>query len=922
MRNILDLKQIILLFLLAYSSLLMAQKAVINGKLVDAATNEPLIYANVFLNNTTIGSVTNQVGEFSIKDISFPAVYEIVFSYVGYESYKQKISIVDENIAMGVLKLKPIAVELNAVEVKATKDKEWEKKLKRFEKIFLGEDKFADLCTIINPYSIDFADTEKKFVANSSSPIEIENRALGYRIHFALNKFESAKTDYAIEGNVRFEELVSFEKNEKAKWLSNRQKSYLNSRQHLFKSLIEKKITAEGFELYTEKEGVSTANRAPVFSSNLETILLPCDTLAMVSNTQYKDIYKVSFKGRMEIHYIPGESFTKVYKDITHPISWVWLNKPFILVTKDGVELNPSEVSVSGNMSANRVSHLMPLDYVPLPSNKIESKSKANLAVVPLEKIYIHTDKPYYYPGEIIWFKGYVNYNATAADTLSKTAYVELIRTENKSIAISKIMAIDSGYFQGELTLPDSLKTGNYMLRSYTSWNRNFKDSEFFTKSVPVLKLKENVETSVSKPPSSNDKLVIHSEKTTYSANEKVYLILKIKDEINKDANLSVSVTDESLVTPMETSSIISGSKINMTGLTPRKKYAYPIERGISYTGRFFNDSYAPEKASLSVVQMNPNNFYFSESDDNGFFKIEDLQFTDTCYFSIRSANKRGELFGKAELIKRDVPAITTVVEMPSIKLTATPTVMRRKSIFDSEDAQLLEEVVIKDRKEEPIEKKRPYGKSNYVLERKDINTNYPNLLYAIQGKFPGLIVREVNNPGAGPEWMVYTTRAATSSIINVKEVAVLVNDVYTGGTPASILSAINPDDVASIELKTSLSSSTLYGSAGSSGVLSVYTNKAPEITRPASIPTIKVPGYSTSKKFKLPETTPTTLHASRNNSSLIYWNPLVKTDKDGNAVVAFTTGDLQTKYRVIVEGLDGKSEPIHEEYIVTISEK
>ena len=91
------------------------------------------------------------------------------------------------------------------------------------------------------------------------------------------------------------------------------------------------------------------------------------------------------------------------------------------------------------------------------------------------------------------------------------------------------------------------------------------------------------------------------------------------------------------------------------------------------------------------------------------------------------------------------------------------------------------------------------------------------NLLFALQGKFPGLIVRL-----SGGDWVVYSEVAASSSVNNIKEVLVLIDNVVMGGTAADILGRIDPTTVESIEYTNRLKS--IYGLQGNSGVLSIYT--------------------------------------------------------------------------------------------------
>lgn len=60
-----------------------AQNAKITGKVVDAKNNEAIAFANVYIQNTTIGTTTDIDGRFEIDNIE-PGLYNIVASFIGY----------------------------------------------------------------------------------------------------------------------------------------------------------------------------------------------------------------------------------------------------------------------------------------------------------------------------------------------------------------------------------------------------------------------------------------------------------------------------------------------------------------------------------------------------------------------------------------------------------------------------------------------------------------------------------------------------------------------------------------------------------------------------------------------------------------------------------------------------------------------
>ena len=175
-----------------------ANGQIIKGVVQDAVTRAPLPFANVFLNNTTKGTVTDEKGEFLLKVLQEPGNYELVVSYVGYKSYKSRISLSENEILSATVLLAPAEQELKDVEVKATRDKVWEKQLKKFKKVFLGDDQLADSCKILNPWVIDFAEKSGKMSAYANEPIEIDNNGLGYKLLFHLNYFWTDRSGYLL----------------------------------------------------------------------------------------------------------------------------------------------------------------------------------------------------------------------------------------------------------------------------------------------------------------------------------------------------------------------------------------------------------------------------------------------------------------------------------------------------------------------------------------------------------------------------------------------------------------------------------------------------------------------------------------------------------------------------------------------------
>jgi len=99
----------------------MAQSGVIRGFVYDNKTGEPVIFTNVVLKGTSLGSTTDQNGFYSITKI--PAGdYTIQVSYLGYQTLEEAISVEDDDILTQKIYLKEQNVQLETFEVSAEKE--------------------------------------------------------------------------------------------------------------------------------------------------------------------------------------------------------------------------------------------------------------------------------------------------------------------------------------------------------------------------------------------------------------------------------------------------------------------------------------------------------------------------------------------------------------------------------------------------------------------------------------------------------------------------------------------------------------------------------------------------------------------------------------------------------------------------------
>jgi len=104
----------------------------------------------------------------------------------------------------------------------------------------------------------------------------------------------------------------------------------------------------------------------------------------------------------------------------------------------------------------------------------------------PVEKVYLHFDKPYYSVVDTIWFKAYLTSEQNMPSLLSKIVYVDVMNSKDSLVSSLKFPVTNSVAY-GNLPLdPLNFKQGNYYVRAYTVWMLNFDPDYFFTKNIAI----------------------------------------------------------------------------------------------------------------------------------------------------------------------------------------------------------------------------------------------------------------------------------------------------------------------------------------------------------------------------------------------------------------------------------------------------
>lgn len=100
------MKKLLLLLFIVQACLFAGVTGKLVGKVIDNNTGEPLIGANIIIQGTTLGAVTNREGNFIIVNIS-PGSYSVQVSFIGYET------VLFENVKIIVDQTTQLSANLN-----------------------------------------------------------------------------------------------------------------------------------------------------------------------------------------------------------------------------------------------------------------------------------------------------------------------------------------------------------------------------------------------------------------------------------------------------------------------------------------------------------------------------------------------------------------------------------------------------------------------------------------------------------------------------------------------------------------------------------------------------------------------------------------------------------------------------------------
>ncbi|MFD0749062.1 hypothetical protein ACFQZS_02840 [Mucilaginibacter calamicampi] len=160
------------------------------------------------------------------------------------------------------------------------------------------------------------------------------------------------------------------------------------------------------------------------------------------------------------------------------------------------------------------------------------------------EKLYVHVNKDFYLTGEILWFKVYNVEGASHIPLdLSKVAYLELLDSKHAPVLQTKV-TLKNGQGAGSIYLPASVGAGNYVLRAYTAWMKNFDADSYFEKAITVVNLSQEPEKAQLAAADFDVQFMPEGGNLVEGLNSKV--AVKVSDNRSRGVNYKGAIVDQS----------------------------------------------------------------------------------------------------------------------------------------------------------------------------------------------------------------------------------------------------------------------------------------------------------------------------------------------------------------------------------------
>jgi len=336
---------------------------IVSGKVLSEVNGSPMGAASVFAQNTTLGTVTDENGNFKF---SLPqGGYDLVITYTGYRTESRRITTADANENI-IINLKEKEKELETVAIVSTNEvmDGLEKYGTFFNEEFIGKSANSVSTSIQNREVLHFFFSKKKnrLKITATEPLLIKNEALGYNIKYTIDSFtHEYNTGTSIYTGFPLYEEMQGDSAQKLIWEINRKTAYNGSLLHFMRSVYSKSFIEQQFQLQfiIQQTGADKAIRVnDVYAALNYTKDDSTQTVEILPNQ--KDVGILFMGNKPSTAYLnerPSEP-----KDFKFSLLSFRPNES-IIIEQNGYFYDQNDISISGYWAWDKVAEQLPYDY-------------------------------------------------------------------------------------------------------------------------------------------------------------------------------------------------------------------------------------------------------------------------------------------------------------------------------------------------------------------------------------------------------------------------------------------------------------------------------------------------------------------------------------------------------------------------------
>ncbi len=540
----------ILWFELAGGVLAFGQKVMIQGKILDADTEEPIPYVSIVLADLRKGTASNADGEFQFRIDSLPL--RVIFSHISYETKE----LVVRNSEPLTIRMQPRKILMHEVIVEEDRMGDYLNDLVRkayfhtlqtshrghygkafYRQISKNGDDYSELYEIFydtrfntagiedwaiqeGRYALKTVNVADEYIYNKNftllfrvlSLVQLQTKDIIQPVNRDVALYYDLKMEHLVEMDGRKVAVVSFKPKAEVTAPAMEGELYIDI-DHFDVLRMKGQVRNDQlkFVSLSTKEG-SWKNYILSFDMNYKTgpdstLVLDYITMDQTFDFYFRDVYKNPVKTHgflffYEYYHPEGKKhlggrlvrFNRRDRDILDEMGYnqtFWEGNQVVKRTPVEEEVIKSfeALHAFGSIYLNNRQQLV------LEGNELADDAfvinltkalKNNGYAFMGEKVYLHLDKPFYAAGESIWFSAYLVQASTHLLTSSSGVLYIELLNDRGEIVLRKRILMENGRGNAQMDIPGELEEGAYEVLAFTNWMRNFDHGLFFSKKVNI----------------------------------------------------------------------------------------------------------------------------------------------------------------------------------------------------------------------------------------------------------------------------------------------------------------------------------------------------------------------------------------------------------------------------------------------------